>query len=407
MVLQAARQPILDREQKLYAYELLFREGDNNFFGESDGNIATSKLVSASQFEHTLPDLVAGKPAHINFNLESILKRYPTMIPADQVVIEVVDIEKPGKRLLEECKALKAAGYKVLLDNYVHQQVWQHFFPFIEMIKLDLQTSSVEDVRTMVRIKEKFNHIKLIGSKIETQEEFQLVKDAGFDYFQGYFFAELQPIVKKSVEVNDYSLAELLFEISNEDLDLKKIINTFQADVNLTYKLLRYSNSALFKRQVEISSIKQAIISLGKEELTKFVTILFAAQSSGGKSTELLAMSLLRAKFSEELAIIRAGEQDSAVAFLTGLFSLIDVMLDEPMQKIIEKLKLTTDVSGALLLKQGELAQFIAITMSYEKGDWSELEALSESLSLKLEDIAGCYRRAINWSDEQISVIAQ
>ncbi len=406
MFLHAARQPILDREQNLIAYEVLFRDGNNDFFNEDDGNIATSKLVAASQFEHTLPDLTAGKPGHINFNLKSILKGYPKMIPADQLVIEVVDIEKPGKRLLEECKVLKEEGYKILIDNYVHQSAWLHFFPYVAMIKLDLQQASEADIRIAAKIKAKFHHIKLIGSKIETQAQFNLVKDAGFDYFQGYFFAQLEPIKKTSVDANDYSLAELLFEISNQELDLQKIVDTFQTDVSLTYKLLRYSNSALFNRKVKISSIKQAIVSLGKEELTKFVTILFAAQSTGTKSTELLAMSLLRAKFCEELALARTGSIESSVAFLTGMFSLIDVMLDEPMQNVVEKLKLTGEVSAALLQNQGELAILVGITKSYEVANWSELVSLSEKLSLKFEDIAQCYKRSIRWSNEQMSYIS-
>ena len=406
MFLHAARQPILDWEQNLYAYELLFRNGSDDYFSGGDGYTATSKLVASSQFEHSLSDLTAGKLAHINFNLKSILKHYPTMIPAEQVVVEIVEIEKPGRRLLEECKALKAAGYKILLDNYVHQKAWLHFFPYIEMIKLDFQVASEADIRLALKIKEKFSHIKLIGSKIETQKQFQLAKNEGFDYFQGYFFAQLQPIKKKFIDANDYSLAELLFELSNREFDLAKIIDTFQSDVSLTYKLIRYSNSSLFNRKIEISSIKDAVISLGKEELIKFVTILFAAQSSGKKSSELLAMSLFRAKFSEELALMSGGAVDSSIAFLTGMFSLIDVMLDEPMQNVVEKLKLASEISIALLHKQGELAKLISISTCYEKGNWSELAEFSENLSLKLEDIVGCYRRAINWSNEQMNIIS-
>jgi len=405
MNLHFSRQPILDRQQNLYAYELLFRSPNETSFGAIDGTIATSKIVSTSQFEHSLSDLAGGKPAHINFNLQSILNKSPTMIPAEQLVIEVIDIDKPGKRLLEECKALKEAGYKILLDNYVHQKAWLHFLPFIDMIKLDIRVACSSSIRLVTKIKEKYNHIKLICSKIETQDEFQRANDAGFDFFQGYFFAQPQEITKRSVDVNDFSLAEILFEISNSDFDLQKIIDVFQNDLNLTYKLLRYSNSAIFSRAVEVSSIKQAVVSLGKKELTKFITILFASQSIGNKPSELLSMSLSRAKFCENLAASLTTGLNPSVAFLTGMFSLIDMMLDEPMQELVVKLKLSADISAALLHKQGELALLIEMSSSYEKGSWYNIAAIGSRLSLTPEDIAKSYQQALNWSDEQMNII--
>lgn len=407
MFLHAARQPILDRHQSLYAYELLFRNGTDNIFSGVDGDAATSKIVATTQFETSLPELTAGKPAHINFNLKSMLKQYPSMIPAEQVVIEVVDIETPGKRLLESCRELHSAGYKILLDDYVHQKLWLHFFPYISMLKIDALKASVLEIRQCVQIKKKYPHIQLIAGKIETADDFELYKNAGFDYFQGYFFAMPQQITEKSVDANEYSLAELLFEISSNDLDLQKIVETFQADVSLAYKLLRYSNSAIFKRQVEISSIKQAIVSLGKEELMKFVTILFAAQSTGNKPEELLAMSLLRAKFCEELALHRGALPQGDTAFLTGMFSLIDVMLDESMDALVAKLKLDEEVSAALLREEGALVSFIQVAKSYETGDWPLLEQASDQLALDREAIAQCYHRAVSWSDEQMSFITQ
>ncbi|MGB1239494.1 MAG: EAL and HDOD domain-containing protein [Pseudomonadales bacterium] len=406
MFLHAARQPILNSRQELCAYELLFRDSTDNLFPEVDGDAATSKLVAASQFEYSLPQLTAGKTAHINFNLKSMLKRYPSMIPADQVVIEIVDIEKPGKRLLEECRLLHEAGYKMLLDDYVHQKVWLHFFPYISMLKIDMLKASVLDIRQMVKIKERFPHIQLVAGKIETRDAFEMVKEAGFDLFQGYFFAEPQQIQEKTVQASDYSLAELLFEISNKDMDLQKIVSTFQSDVNLSYKLLRYSNSAVFKREVEVSSIKQAIVSLGKEELIKFVTILFAAQSNGDKPSELLSMSLLRAKFCEELASVRGGLPSPDVAFLSGMFSLLDVMLDEPMQELVEKLKLSTEVAAALLRGEGDLASLISVSKSYEEADWALLERSGGELLLSDDEMAQSYQRALAWTDEQMSFIA-
>lgn len=407
MYLYAARQPILDREQNLYAYELLFRDSSGNSFPKVESDFATSKLVATSQFEYSLPQLAAGKPAHINFDLTSILKHYPSMIPVEQVVIEIADVDSPDKQLLDECIALKAAGYKILLDNYRHRKEWTHFFPYIEMIKVNTLTATTAELLQAVKIKAKHPQIKLVAGKIETNERFQLVKEMGFDFFQGYFFAQPQQIKEKSVEVSDYSLAELLFEVSHQDMEVQKIVKIFSTDVSLSYKLLRYSNSSIFDRDTEISSIKQAILSLGKEELIKFVTILFAAHEVGGKSPELLAMSLLRAKFCEGLALQYSDSTLGETAFLTGMLSLIDVILDEDMEDVVEKLKLDADVSAALLQGEGVLAGFIAVAKSYEGTNGSLLEKSAEAISLGYEEIAQAYHRAVSWSDEQMSFIIQ
>lgn len=403
MLLHAARQPILDRNLEVYAYELLFRDGLDDLFPDVDGDAATSQIVAASQFEFSLPELSAGYPAHINFNLKSLLKQYPTMIPSDQVVIEIVDIETPGKRLLEECKKLKEAGYQLLLDNYVHQKLWLHFMPYICMIKVDMLSVSQRDLQLLVKLKEKFNHIQVIASRIETQAHYQMASKLGFDYFQGYFFARTQQIAEKSVDVADFSLAELMFEISMSEVDVEKVVGIFQLDASLSYKLIRYANSAIFKRQVEIESIKQAVVSLGKEELLKFVSILFAAQSAANKPAELLSMSLMRAKLSEQLAREYGGRELVDAAFLTGMFSLIDVMLEEDMPSLVEKLKLSEQITLALIDGQGELARFIDLAKSYEEGDWELQEQCAETLNMSFDSIAKCYRESIQWTQEQMS----
>ncbi len=275
--------------KNLYAYELLFRDGLENVFPDIDGDEATSRMIAGSQFNFGLEDFLGDKPGFINFTLDTLLKKYPTLLPKEQIVVEILETVQPGKRLLSEVQLLKEQGYQIALDDYIHQKVWRHFYPYVDIIKIDFRTTSQPLMHEIIAAIAEFPHIKLLAEKVETIEEFQLALNMGFSYFQGYFFSKPEMLQSKALSPAQLTLAELLYETSKSEMDLANITAIFQRDVNLSYKLLRYSNSAVFKRRSEIETIKQAIVVLGQNELKKFLSVLFTAQVSSEKPAELIA----------------------------------------------------------------------------------------------------------------------
>lgn len=404
MFFHAARQPILDRDKNLFGYELFFRDGISSAFPDIDGDEATSKIVSASQFDFSLTDFTGDRPAFINFTLEALEKKYPSLVPSECLVVEVLETAKPGKRLLAQCKELKQAGYVIALDDYQHQAVWRHFYPIIDIIKIDFLSTSLDTINQVIEATKAYPNIKLLAEKIETHETFQLAMELGFAYFQGYFFAEPELITKKSLTPSQFSLAELLYETSKSELDLPKIINVFELDVNLSYKLLRYSNSPLFRRRAEISTIKQALVTLGKNELQKFVSVLFTAHTSTGKPPELMALSLTRAKFAEGLAE-QCARAEAPMAFLTGMLSLIDAILGESMASAMEKLPLSSKIKDALVKGEGKLAHIINIAKCYETTNWSDAQAELAHLGINDDKVPQIYHQAVQWADEQMKFV--
>lgn len=404
MYFYAARQPILDRNKELYAYELLFRDGLENAFPAIDGDEATSRMIEGSQFSFGLDDFLGDKPGFINFTLDTLLKKYPGMLPKEQVVVEILETVQPGKRLLAECQYLKQQGYMLALDDYVHQPVWRHFYPFIDIIKIDFRSTSTDTINEIKAAIADFNHIKLLAEKVETNEEFQLALDLGFSYFQGYFFSKPEMMQSKALSPAQMTLAELLYETSKADMDLSKITQVFQRDVHLSYKLLRYSNSAIFKRRAEIENIKQALVVLGQIELKKFLSLLFTAQISSDKPAELMRMSMTRARFAEGLAQLH-GKVDTAKAFLTGLMSLMDAILDEPIDSVMSKLPLAKEIKEALVDKQGVLADYIKLIQFYETAHWQEANAAISSLGLANDKVPDAYHTAVQWANEQMKAL--
>eukprot|EP00038_Savillea_parva_P009132 m.181488 g.181488 ORF g.181488 m.181488 type:complete len:408 (-) comp15274_c0_seq1:33-1256(-) len=404
MYFYAARQPILDKEKKLVGYELLFRDGVDNVFPDIDGDEATSRLIEGSQFNFGLEDLTDNKPAYINFTLETLQKGYPLLLGKEQVVVEILETIQPGKRLLALVKDLKERGYTLALDDYIHQPVWRHFYPFIDMIKIDFLTADKESIEAVIEAIKPHPHIKLLAEKVETYEKYQLALEMGFSYFQGFFFSKPEMVQSKTLPPSEMALAELLYETSSMDLNLKKITEVFERDVNLSYKLLRYSNSAAFKRRAEISTIKQALIVLGSEEIKRFLSLLFAAQVSADKPAELIRLSLTRARFAELLAISHGKLRDTGMAFLTGMMSLMDAILDEDMPSVMGKLPLTNEIKGALLHGEGLLATYLSLVKFYEQADWDNAKEIQQQLGLKPEEVPDAYHDALSWSNEQMSV---
>lgn len=401
MYFYAARQPILDKNKNLYAYELLFRDSINNVFPEIDGDEATSKIIEASKFNISISEFTSNKPAFINFTLETLAKNYPEMLTTEEIVVEILETIKPGKRLLALCKDLYEKGYTLALDDYTHQKVWVHFFPFIKIIKIDWQISTLDQINEIKEAIIDFPHIKLLAEKVETYEEYNQALSLGCELFQGFFFAKPEMVKAKNLSPSQMAMAELLYEISKPDLDLDSITAVFERDVTLSYKLFRYVNSPIFKRRNEISTIKQALVLLGSTELKRFLGLMFAANVNPDKPSELINSAMSRAKFCELAANDLKGDFDKSTAFLTGLLSLIDAILDEEIESVLSKLPLSQAIKDTLITKKGTQAELIKLVELIEHADWENTTIVIEELGLKKDKVAEYYNQALTWADEQ------
>ena len=401
MYFYAARQPILDVNKKLYAYELLFRDSIDNVFPDIDGDEATSKMIEASKFNMGISEFTSTKPAFINFTLETLSQGYPEMLTNEEVVVEVLETVKPGKKLLGICKDLHSKGYTIALDDYEHQSVWAHFYPFIKIIKIDIQQTDFEAIKQVIAAIKDHPHIELLAEKVETYQEYDQAQQLGFKYFQGFFFAKPEMVKTKSLSPSQLAMAELLYETSKPELDLASITSVFERDVSLSYKLLRYANSAIFKRRSEVSTIKQALVILGSGELKRFLGLMFAVTANPDKPTELIKLAMTRAKFCELVAQDMKSKLDISIAFLTGLLSMIDAILDEELEAILGKLPLASEIKEPLLTRKGTMAAIIKLVEFIEHAQWDKTSIVMEKLKLDKEQAVKHYNEALAWADEQ------
>lgn len=398
MAFFAARQPILDKEKKLIAYELLFRESLKNVFPDIGEDIATSKIIEGLQFNLGLDTLTENKLAFINFTQETLLQRYPLMLPKEQLVVEILESVPPTRQLLEACKEFKAKGYKIALDDYVHKNVWLHFFPYVDIIKVDLRDSTPQQIEQIKKAAAPYPNIKLLAEKVETHEEFHQAIEMGFSYFQGYFFSKPEVMRSRTLDPSQLTIAQLMTELSSDEPDMEAISKVFETDVNLSFKLLRYAQSPLFKRRNDIVNIKQAIITLGLEELRRFVSLLFTAQFSDRKPAALTVMSLVRARFCEHLSAQPGQDSSEAGAFLTGMLSLLDGLLDASLPELLEKLPLSPSIKTALIAGEGRLAEYLEMAKAFEAADWGRAQNLGKQLEMGIDKVTRLYVDSVRWA---------
>jgi EAL and modified HD-GYP domain-containing signal transduction protein len=390
-----ARQAILNRDKELFAFELLFRDGDNNCFPDIPPDEATSKILTDSHLDLGLEDISAGKPVFINFHQDTLLYRFPTSLDPKKVVIEVVETVKPTPELVQACKTIKALGYTIALDDYDFDPKWDVLLPYTDIIKVDIVEC---DEQTLMNNIGKYvdSKIKLVAEKIETMQDFEKYRDLGFDYFQGYFFARPEIIKQKKLPTSKLSLIELVTASSAAEFDLDKINSIIHRDVSLSYKLLRFINTPLVNKTHKIISLRHALNYMGQVEVKKFIALLALANLGDSKPAELIHLSLVRAKFCDLLGQEKSLSNDSS-GFLVGLFSLLDALLDQPMEGIVEKLPLGENIKAALCGDENELKQFLVLIRAFESGFWEEVSNISTQLSLDLKMTHAFYNESLKW----------
>ena len=398
-----ARQPILDIDKNVTGYELLFRDGVNNFFPNIDPNAATSLILTQNHLTLGIEQIAGNLPAFINFHADTIIKNFPHFLDKEKVVIEILEDVELSDQLISACKELSEKGYALALDDHNFDPKWQVLFPFVKMIKVDISQFNILQISKFVNSIE-FPHIELLAEKVETSRQFEQLKTLGFKQFQGYFFARPEMMKHKKITPTKQNLIDLIAESNKPELDLTAIQAILTRDVGLTYKLLRFINSPAYGCSQEITSLKHALIFLGDLELKKFIALLALANLNDAKPTEIIRISLARAKFCELISQSRKDNENPPKSFLTGMLSLIDGMLDSELDDVLKLLPIHEDIKQALLGGSHYLTTYLALVTSVEMGDSEASERLCSVLDFSSQQLSIYYQEAIRWADGMLSV---
>lgn len=400
-----ARQPIFDRKQKVYAYELLFRSGfEQNFFDNSDGDASSKQVLTNSFLSIGMDTMTNGKKAFVNFTRKLLLDQVASIFPKDLMVVEILEDIEPDDEMVSACKKLKDLGYLLVLDDFVFAPGYENLINLVDIIKVDfIQTQGTE--RGTVIHDVGASRIEYLAEKVETQEDFEQAVDLGYSYFQGYYFSKPQIIAGHDVPAHKLNYLQILNEINQPEVDFDELEKVFKQDLSLSYKLLNYMNSVHFGFKNKIRSIKHALSLLGIDESKKWLS-LFALQIIGkDKSEELLSMSLIRANSCEMIAPLIGCKNRASELFLMGLFSMIDALLDQPLEGILAKLPLADDIKKALLGEKNQMGDVFELVVNYEKGDWVNFSEYAARLSVKETELLDIFQMALEKATQSFQLI--
>lgn len=393
-----ARQPIFTKSLRVHGYELLFRDSEENVFPNIDGTIATADLVGNAIGGVGLETLTGGKLAFVNFTRKLLVEDYFTILPSDGVVIELLEDIEADDEVLTACNRLKGDGYTLALDDIVsYDERLERLLEYADIVKVDYLNATPRARDELVqRIG---NRARMLAEKVETNEQQEEAVALGYTFFQGNFLSEASIVTGRSVAPFKPHLIELLSAASKPDFDFTEIEDIIKRDISLSYRMLRFANSAASGLRQRVTSLGHALVILGQKEVVRAASLLAMADMGDDKPEELAVSSLARASFMEALAQTTRMEVRPVEVFLTGLCSRLDAMLGLPMREVIERLPLTEEVSAALMGEPGELQDMLSLATAYEQADWERATSLAEKLDIPDWEISGRYVKAIAYAD--------
>ena len=397
-----ARQPIFDRRREVYGYELLFRSsGSQTTYDGVDAASSTRQVISNTIFAIGVDRVLCGKRAFINFDESLLAEEIPSAFGPEDLVIEVLETVKVDDAVVEACAKLHKRGFALALDDFVSCPATDRLLPFAKFIKIDIRSTPRETAEKLLRTSP--DTISFIAEKVETYEEFEWTRDAGYEFFQGHFFEKPEVFSGRDIPSVKLLCLQLLREVAVTEIDCKRTTAVIERDVGLTYKLLRYVNSALFGLRQKVDSVHHAVALLGAAGLRPWAAVAAIPLLASDKPAELAVKALVRAQFCDLLTEM-AGIPALGTAFLIGLFSHLDGMLDLPLKQALTHVGLS-DALTAILLKQengSPLNTVYELIRNYEAGAWEEVAAGAAKLDLKPDQVSRAYTESTFWTSQAL-----
>ena len=387
-----ARQPILDRMQKVFGYELLFRDGVENCFRADPEVAARSTLDNTLLFGmNTLCD---GRRAFVNCTREVLLKDLLTLLPPDQTVAEILESVEPGDRVIAACKRLKDAGYLIALDDFGPNDPRISLCDFADILKIDVRATKIEERAGLMR---RFGNGKrqMLAEKLETPHEFRQARDMGFVLFQGYFFRRPEILTAREVPASKLHHLRLLEMVCRTELDLRELERVIKQETSMCYRLLRYLNSPLFGFSLEIKSIRHAMAILGERELRRWIRLVVTVSAADQKCSELILNGLGRARFCELLSVKVRADGD---LFLMGLLSIMDAIMEVQMDVLLAQMPVENEIKAALLGQPSKLRPLYQLMLAQESGEWEQSKELAKQMKCTDEEVSEKWWQAMQWA---------
>lgn len=400
---RVVRQPVVTSSQEVYGYDLLCG-GSRGFVFEPEPNSTTSSDPSNQQTSAFLSNLADGLTGFVRFDRRQLENHQYRAFPADRFVIEIPETELPDRALANVCREARRSGYRVALNDFVVEPRLQPMLDCIDLLKVDFPVLTNDQHRQIIEAAAD-HHFETIADHTSTPESFERAKRLGYQFFQGNFYSKPDLRNMHRLATGQMQLLRVLQAVNHSEFHVEVIDQLIRQDVALSVKLLKYLNSSTFGLRSKVSSIRQAVALLGHRPLQRWVTLLSVGELCQQKPLVLMNTSLIRAKFCEAIGENLLSATDAAECFLTGLLSLLDAVLDQPMAEILAQLSLSRTIVGTLLGEASTMAPVLELVQCMENGDFRRIAALVYEMQSEESFVFDEYRKACAWAADVFSGI--
>ena len=393
------RQPVLDRVGRVWGYELLFRSADGTGL-PGDASFATANVLLGTVAGIGTREVLGGKPALVNVGQELLFSDALELLPRNLIVLEVLESVTPSRSVVQRCRALKAAGFSIALDDQLYDAAWDDLYALADLGKVDVMAGDEVTVASAVERLRRFP-AALLAEKVETPDAYRRCLDLGFHYFQGYHFARPAVVGRRKLGEDGTLLLDLLRRL-NAGAEVPELEETFRRSPGLTFKLLVLVNSVSVGVRERIGSIRQAITMLGRDQLRRWLQLaLFATDEQRGLDDPLVELAAVRAALMEKLATGLAWPavegEPRELAWMAGVLSLLDTIFELSMADVVRDLRLAQPVALALLERAGPLGQLLLAAEAFERQDADAGLALTRTLGFEDASVLAAQQEAFAW----------
>ncbi|WP_391116966.1 EAL and HDOD domain-containing protein [Psychrobacillus sp. L3] len=401
-----ARQPIFTKNERIFAYELLYRDGQNNSFPALDGDTATLDVLVHSFLTIGINELAGEKLCFINFTENLLEKEVFAKFPTDRIVVEILEDIPITISLIQKIREIKSLGFLIALDDFVLQKnvtLYDELFSIVNFIKVDfLESTSTERLAIEQIVKANYPNVVLLAEKVETRAEFYEAKAAGYGLFQGYFFAKPEIVKGTVIPTNMAQYFRIINLLRDKSASIEEVADEIERDVSLSFKVLKMINSPAVRTKSKVRSIKQGVLMLGLEDLSHWLYVLLLREtkiSYSGDSMALIEASLFRAKFCDLLAR-RKLLPNASEYFIIGMFSLIDTLLHRSMDQLLKELPFSDEVVATLACTETVMTPFLELAIACDEVRWNDMIVGAAILEIDHAVLNNFYIEARRWAAE-------
>ncbi|WP_298266689.1 EAL and HDOD domain-containing protein [Geobacter sp.] len=394
------RQPILDRAQRLFGFELLFRSADTLHANVTDYLQASASVIFDALSSFGFSEILGKHKGFINVNADVLMSDAIELLPVEKVVIELLEHVPVTDTIIERCRDLKRKGFAIALDDHIYDPVYEPLYEVVDIIKIDLLRTGMENLAAEVKQLRRWTP-KLLAEKVETNEQYEECARLGFSYFQGYYFARPTVLTRTRVDVGRLAIVKLFNQLVAE-VEIAELEQTFKQNPNLILNLLRLVNSVSVGLKERITTLRHAIMVIGYHQLRRWAMMaLFTNNAKSGGDNPLLVLAVTRARLMELIVAEQPAAQGDRDypdrAFMTGILSLADVLLKVSMDEVVTPLNLDEDVRQALLDREGELGILLSLVERIEQEEFDSISPLFERFSLSMKNLGPVQIEVCNW----------